>query len=147
MMGEIMAVGRKQIALGAERRAVLVVAALEAGEGQFVVLGVANTDGTQGMQVGVNVAEDVIEAFPGIAYELTDLEGGEAGTQVGEAWEGEGVVIVVGGGKGAGDGPESEEAIVNDVEGLGLIAEVVLALGSGSLFWVLAGIGAVVGLV
>ena len=116
-----MAVGRKQIALGAEGSAVLVIAALEAGEGKFVVLGVANTDGAQGMQVGVNVAEDVIEAFGGIAHELTDLEGGEAGTQVGEAWEGEGVVIVVGRGKGAGDGPESEEAIVNDVEGLGLL--------------------------
>ena len=44
--------------------------------------------------------EDVIEAFGGIAEVLADLEGGEAGAQVSQAGEGEGVVIVVGRGKG-----------------------------------------------
>jgi len=54
---------------------------------------------------------------------------------------------VVGGGEGAGDGPEGEEAIIDDVEGLGLVTEVVLAMGSRTLLRVGAGIGAVGGLV
>lgn len=142
-----MAVRGKEIAVGTEGSAVVVKTALEAGEGEFVIVSVADADGAQGMQVGVDVGEDVIEAFGGIAEVLADLEGGEAGAQVSQAGDGEGVVIVVGRGEGAGDGPEDEQAIVDDVEGLGLVAEVMLAMGSGTLLGILVSIGTVVGLV
>jgi len=82
MTGEIVAVGGKAIAVGAERGAILVVATLQAGEGLIIVLGLAQANGAQGMQVGVDVLEDVIRAFGGIAEVLADLEAGEAGAQV-----------------------------------------------------------------
>jgi hypothetical protein len=147
MMGEVVAVGGKEVTMGTEGGAMVIIAALEAGEGEFVILGVAEADGAQGMQVGVDVLEDIVEAFSGIAEVLADLEGREAGAQIGEARESEQVVVVVGGGEGTGDGPESEQAIIDDVEGLGFVTEVMFAVGSGSLFWILVGIGGVVGLV
>jgi hypothetical protein len=82
MVGEVVAVWGKEIAMGTEGSAVVVITALEAGEGEFVVLGVADADGAQGMQVGVDVGEDVIEAFGSIAEVLADLEEWEAGAQV-----------------------------------------------------------------
>ncbi len=147
MVGEVVAVRGKEIAMGTEGSAVVVKTALEAGKGEFVIVSVADADGAQGMQVGVNVGEDVIKAFGGIAEVLADLEGGEAGAQDSQAGDGEGVVIVVGRGEGAGDGPEDEQAIIDDVEGLGFVAEVMLAVGSGTLLGILVSIGAGAGLV
>jgi hypothetical protein len=147
MVGEIVAVRGKEVAMGTEGSAVVIKTALEAGEGEFVIVSVADADGAQGMQDGVDIGEDVIVAFGGIAEVLADLEGGEAGAQVSQAGDGEGVVIVVGRGEGAGDGPEDEQAIVDDVEGLGFVAEVMLAVGSGTLLGILVRIGAGAGLV
>jgi len=147
MVGEVVAVRGKEVAMGTEGSAVVVKTALEAGEGEFVIVSVADADGAQGMQFGVDVGEDVIVAFGGIAEVLADLEGGETGAQDSQAGYGEGVVIVVGRGKGAGDGPEDEQAIVDDVEGLGFVAEVMLAVGSGTLLGILVRIGAGAGLI
>ena len=101
------------------------------------------------MQVGVDIAQDVLMAFPGIAEDFADGEVGEAAAQVLEARDGEQVIVAVGRGEGAGDRPEGEEAVIHDVEGFGLVAEVVLAVGErsaglGSLDW---SIGVVAGLV
>ena len=41
--------------MGTEGSAVVVITALEAGEGEFVIVSVADADGAQGMQVGVDV--------------------------------------------------------------------------------------------
>jgi hypothetical protein len=147
MTGEVVAVRGEGVTVRAEGGAVLVIAALDTDEGLVIVLSVANADGAQGMQVGVDVGEDVIVAFSGIAEVLADLEGGEAGAQISQAGDGEGVVIVVGRGEGAGDGPEDEQAVIDDIEGLGFVAEVMLAVGSGTLLGILVRIGAVVGLV
>ncbi len=72
---------------------------------------------------------------------------GKRMVQVFEAREGQEMVVAVGGGAGAGDGPEVEETVIDDVEGFGLVAEVVLAMRSGAQFgipveywgWVRAG--------
>jgi hypothetical protein len=143
----VVAVAGEAVAEGTEWDAVLIVAALQAGEGLVIAVGMADADGAQGMQIGVDVAQDVVEAFASVAEDFANGETGEAAAQVLEAWDGEGVVVVVGWGEGAGDGPEGEEAVVDDVEGLGLVTEVMLAVRSGSLFWILVGIGVVARLV
>ena len=51
------------------------------------------------------------------------------------------MIIAVGSAERAGDGPESEEAIIDDIEGFGFVAEVMLAMRSRSLFWILETIG------
>ena len=62
----VMAVAGEAVAEWAEGDAVLVVAALQAGGGQVVAVGMAEADGAQGMQVGVDVGEDELMAFPGV---------------------------------------------------------------------------------
>jgi len=44
------------------------------------------------------------------------------------------MVVDVGGRAGAGQGPEQEQAVIHDIEGLGLVAVVVLAPGLGGRF-------------
>ena len=125
------------VAQRAERDAVLVVAALQAGQGLVVALGMHEPDGAQSMQILVNISEHALMPFPGVAEHFTDGEFGEAQAQVLEARDGQQVIIAVGGGERAADRPEGEETIIHDVEGLGFVAEVMLAVRSRSLFWIL----------
>jgi hypothetical protein len=66
------AIGREAIAERAEGIAVFVITALEAGEGQIVAIGVAEADGTHGTQVLVDIAQNVVEAFPGITQNFAN---------------------------------------------------------------------------
>ena len=68
----IVAIGREAIAERAEGIAMFVIPALEAGEGQIVAIGVAEADGTHGTQVLVDIAQDVVEAFPGVAQNFAN---------------------------------------------------------------------------
>jgi len=137
----VVAIARQAIANRTERSAILVVTTPQAGQGQIVAIGMAETDGAQGMQGGVDIGEDALMPFPGVAENFTDGEVGEAAAQVFKTWDGEKVVILVGWGERAGDRPVGKETIIHDVESFGLIAEVVLAVRSGSLFWVFRCIG------
>ena len=143
----VVAIARQAIANRTERSAILVVTTPQAGQGQIVPIGMAETDGAQGMQGGVDIGEDALMPFPGVAENFTDGEVGEAAAQVFKTWDGEKVVILVGWGERAGDRPVGKETIIHDVESFGLIAEVVLAVRSGSLFWVFRCIGVGTGLV
>jgi hypothetical protein len=126
MVGEVVAVAGEAIAEGTQGDAVGVVAALQAGQGQIIAVGVAEADGAQGMPVRVDGPQDIVKAFCGIAEVLADGEAGETQVQVLESRQGEQVVVAVGGSQAAGDGPEGKETVIEDVEGLGLIAEVML---------------------
>jgi len=81
----------------------------------------------------VNEFEDVVVTFTGIAEEFTDAESGEAQAQGGEAGDGEQVVVHIGGSAWAGEGPEQREAIIDDVEGFGFVAKVMLTAGREGL--------------
>ena len=140
MVGEVVAVAGEAKAEGAQGDAVLVVAALQADEWLVVIFGMTEANGAQGMPVRVDAAQDIVETFCGIAEILADGEVGEALVQVFEPRQGEQVVVAVGGSQGAGDGPEGKETVVEDVEGFGLVAEVMLASGSGTEFGILVGI-------
>ena len=72
----------------------------------------------------MDVVQDDLMAFPGIGEDFADGEIGEAHVQVLEAWDGLQVVVAVGEGEGAGDRPEGEEAVIDDIEGFGFVAEV-----------------------
>ena len=72
----VMAVAGEAVAEGTEGDAVLIIAALEAGQGQIVAVGMAEADGAQGVQVGVDVGEDDLMTFPGIGEDFTDGESG-----------------------------------------------------------------------
>jgi hypothetical protein len=125
----VMAVAVQAEAMRAERGAVFVEAALETGEGVLIARGMAQFDGTESLEVLVDKGEDLIEAFTGIAKDFSDGEGWEALQQLLETGDGEQVVVAVGGGEGAGQGPIGEEAVIDDVEGFGLVTEMMLAAG------------------
>src|SRR5271157_6247979 len=93
------------------------------------------------MQLGIDKAQDDLMPFPGVPQRLADGEVREALAQVLEARQGEQVVVMVGGCERARSGPEGEEAVVHDIEGFGLVPEVVFAAGSGSLSGILGCIG------
>jgi hypothetical protein len=139
MAREVVAVAGEAIAEGTQGDAVLIVAALKAGQGKVVAVGMTEANDAQGMPVGVDGPQDIVKAFSGIAQILTDGEVGEALVQVFEPGQGQQVVVAVGGSQAAGDGPESKETVVEDVEGFGLVAEVMLASGSGALFGIRVG--------
>ncbi len=129
----VVAVGKHLVAQRAERIAVLVIAAFETGEGIVVAMHRQQTDGTQGLQLVMDVAQDRFVAFTGVAQEFPDLEIGEAVAQALEPGDGEQVVIDIGRSAGPGQGPELEEAIIDNTKGLGFVAEVVFAGWPGGL--------------
>ena len=93
-------------------------------------------DGAQGLQVIMDIAQDVLIAFPGIPQQFADGQSWETGAPVVETREGQEVVIDIGWGAGASERPEEEEAVIDQIEGFGLVAEMVLAMRSGSLIGV-----------
>ncbi|MCE5207956.1 MAG: hypothetical protein LLG42_06540 [Chloroflexi bacterium] len=63
-----------------------------------------------------------------------------------ETGDGQEVVVDIGGGARAGEGPELEEAVIDEVKGFGLVAKAVLAMRAGG--WIgFGGVGVVSGLV
>jgi hypothetical protein len=76
------------------------------------------------MQVVMDEAQDVVKAFPRITDHLANFEQGETLLECFETWEGLEMVVTIGRHEGAGDGPIGEEAIINDIEALGFVAEV-----------------------
>ena len=140
MVGEVVTVAGKAIAEGTQGNAILIVATLQADERLVVIFGMTKANGAQGMPVGVDGAQNIIKAFCGIAQILADGEVGEALVQVLETGQGQQVVVAVGGSQAAGDGPEGKETVVEDVEGLGFVAKVMLASGGGAQFGILVGI-------
>ena len=137
----VVAIPGHAVAKRAERDTVLIIAALETGQGLVVSLGMHEPDGAQGMQILVNISEHALMPFPGIAEHFANGEVGETQPQVLEARNRQQVIIAVGSGERAGDRPEGEETVIHDVESLGFIAEVMLAVRSRSLFWILETIG------
>ena len=73
--------------------------------------------------------QDIIETFPGIAQDFIDEETWETLEQLLEARDGEQVVVAVGRGERTAQRPEGEQAVIDDIEGLGLVAEMMLATG------------------
>jgi hypothetical protein len=125
----VVAVEVEAIAGGTEWIAGDVVAALQASERVFVNSVIAQLDGTQSLQVVVNEEENVVEPLTGIANHFTDLQMGKTAEQIIEARNGLQMVVAIGGNERAGDGPKSEDAIVDDVETSGFVAKVMGAAG------------------
>jgi hypothetical protein len=84
----------------------------------------AHLNRAQRMQVIMDEAQDVVKAFARIADHFAYLEKGKTQLERLETWEGLEMVVAIGGDEGTGDGPIGEEAVINDVEALGLVAEV-----------------------
>ena len=137
----VVAVAGHAIPKRTERGAVLVVAAFQADHGLVVPIGMPEPDAAQGMQILVNISEHTLMPFPGVAKHLANGEVGETQPQVLEARNRQQVIIAVGSAERTTDRPEGEETIIHDVEGLGFVAEVMLAMRSRSLFWILEYIG------
>ena len=133
----IVTVTGKAVAVGAEQDAILVKAAYQASVGILVILGMERTDGAQGMQFVVDKFQDFGAAFPSVAEQFPNFQVRETFEQIAEAWDGEQMVVAIGRGAGAGERPDEPEPVVDEVEGFGFVAEVMLAVWSGSLFWIL----------
>jgi len=137
----VMAIGEQAVAQGAERIAVLVIAALETGIGIVIAFERQQANGAQRLQLVMDVAQDRFVAFACVAQEFPDLESGEAVAQALEAGDGEQMVIDISRGAGAGQGPELEETIIDNTKGLGFVAEVVFAGWLGGLLRLRCGVG------
>jgi hypothetical protein len=90
-------------------------------------------NGAQSLQLVMDVAQDRFVAFACVAQEFPDLEIGEAGPQALEPGDGEQMVIEIGRGAGPGQGPELEEAIIDNIIGLGFVTKVMFAGWLGGL--------------
>ena len=122
----VVAVERQPVAVQAQGVALIVIPPLQQAEGVLILGVTAGDDDAQGIQVVVDVAQDLVEPLPGVADHLSDGEVGEAVEQVFETGDGLQVVVAVGGDEGTGDRPVGEQSIVHDVEALGLVAEMIL---------------------
>ena len=77
-------------------------------------------------------AQDIVKALARIANDFANLEMGKAPLKHPKTRDGLEMIVAIGGDEGPGDGPIREEAIINDVEALGLVAEVGFAPSQSS---------------
>ena len=87
------------------------------------------------------ILKDFIETLPRIPEEFTDLEGGESFAQSLQTGNGQQVIIAVGRSAGTCQRPDQEEPVVDDVEGFGLVAEVMFPARAGGGFVCFGSIG------
>jgi len=125
--GIIVTIEGQTIAEGAHRAAIFIVAAFETSQRVFVGGVLAQVNGAQSLEVVVDKEENLVIAFPGIADDFADVEVRQTLLDSLEAGFGLEMVVTIGGDEGAGDGPVGKQAIVDDVEGFGLVAKVMLA--------------------
>jgi hypothetical protein len=126
------AVEGEPIAKGAERIAQGIIAAFETRQRVIILLVMAHLNRAERTQVIMDEAQDIVKAFARITDDLANLEKGEAQLERLETWDGLEMVVAIGRDERAGDGPIGEEAVINDIEALGLVAEVGFApCGSG----------------
>jgi len=143
----VVAVAGETVAVWAEQDAILVEAAFQAGSGIIVIFGMEGADGAQGVQFVVDKFQDFGVSFPGIAEQFTDFQVRETFEQVAEAWDGEQMVVAIGGGAGAGERPNEREPVIDEVEGFGFVAEMMLAARGGFVFVIFGSVGVRAGLV
>ena len=75
----------------------------------------------------MNEGENLVEAFPGISEDFANLEMGKTVQKILKTRNSEQVIVAIGRGERAGEGPKSEQAIIEQIEGLGFVAEVMFA--------------------
>ena len=122
----VMAIAGQAVAVRTKRDSVAIVPALETGERVIIAFGVAQTDGTQSLQILVDEAQDLIIAFARIAKQFANLEARKALVQMLETGEGQQVIVAVGRGGRSSQWPDQEEPVIDDVEGFGLVPEMML---------------------
>ncbi len=125
----VVAVAVQAVAMGTERGAVFIEAAPQTGE-RIIIPGVmAQLDGAQGFEILVDEGQDLRIAFSSIAQHFADGERGETLQQLLETGDGQQVVVAVGRGERTAQRPEGQQAIIDDIEGLGFVAEMMFATG------------------
>src|SRR5574340_185857 len=115
----IVTIEGEPIAKGAQGRPQCVIAAFETRQWVSILLVMAHVNRAQRMQIVMDKAQDLVEAFPGIADHLANLERGKATLHCLETRDGLEMIIAIGRHEGPRDGPVGEEAIINEVEALG----------------------------
>ena len=131
----IMAIAGQAVSKRAKRGTMCIVIAFETGEWSVIALVVTEADGAGSLEIIVYVPQDIIIAFTGVAEDLTDLEGGEIETQRIKTGDGQEMIVAIGRGERAGEGPEHGEAIVDDIEGFGFVTEMMFTRGRFFVLW------------
>ena len=85
----VMTIAGQAVAVRTERDAVVIIAALETGQGLVIPLGVAQTDGTQGVQIVMYEAQNFIKTFARIPEQFTNFESWETLAQILQTRDGE----------------------------------------------------------
>ena len=119
-----MTVESEAIAKGAQGIAQRVIAAFETSQRVIVLFMMAHLDRAERLEVIMDKAQDIVKAFARIADDLANLELGEAALKRLETGNGLEMIVAIGRDEGARDGPIREEAIINEVETLGLVTKV-----------------------
>ncbi len=102
----IVTVAEQPVAERTEGIALFVVTAFQAGEGLVIAVHGQQADGAQGLQIVVDVAQDLFIAFTSISQQFPNLQQGKAAAQHIETRDGEQVIVEVSRGARAGEGPE-----------------------------------------
>ncbi len=125
----VVAVAVQAVAMRTERGAVFIEAAPQTGQ-RIIIPGVmAQLDGAQGFEVLVDEGQDLRIAFAGVPQHFADGESGETLQQLLETGDGQQVVVAVGRCERTAQRPEGQQAIIDDIEGLGFVAEMMFATG------------------
>lgn len=136
----IMTIAGHAIAVRTKRNTVLIKAALQASEREVISIGVTDPNRAQGMEILMHIFKDLIKPLPRIPEEFTDLERWESFAQILQPRDGQQVIIAVGRSAGTRQRPDQGEPIVDDVEGFGLVSEVMFSARSGGFLVFFGGI-------
>ena len=115
--------------MGAERGTLLVIATGQTGQRVLVNGGVTLLDETQSTQIGVHIGQYLVKAFASVAEHSANLQLGKALLQAVKTGDRLQVVVAIGRDERSGKDPIGKEPVVDDIETLGLVAEVMLASG------------------
>ena len=138
----IVAVAMQPVAMRTKRGAVFIEAAPQTGA-RIVVGGVmAQLDGAQGFEILMDEGQDLRIAFASVPQHFADDQIRETLQQLLETGKGQQVVVAVSRFERTTQRPEGEETVIDDVEGLGFVAEMRLAtrLGGGAILLVARGL-------
>ncbi len=132
-----------------ERGAVFIEAAPQTGERIVIPRVMAQLDGAQGFEVLVDEGQDLRIAFAGVPQHFADGESGETLQQLLKTGNGQQVVVAVGRCERTAQRPEGQQAIIDDIEGLGFVAKMRFAtrFRGGAVILAAGSMGAASGLV
>ena len=93
------------------------------------------------LKIVIDKLQDFFMTFARIAKQLANFERGETLMQILKTRDGEQVIIAIGWSTWTCERPDESEPVIDDVEGFGFVAEMMLSVRSGLVFFFFGSIG------